>query len=151
MLTWLEMTALATWVREGESLWAFPTVLTLHTFGLGMLVGAASVVNLRLLGIGWRAPLAAFRSLFPVMWVGFWLNAITGTMLFMAQASNRGGSLFFMAKMAFVIIGVVSTLLIKRRAFDVQPDTFVPARGLAMVSVVAWTAAITAGRLLAYV
>ena len=151
MLTWLEMTSLATWVREGESLWAFPTILTLHTFGLGLLVGAASVVNLRLLGIGWRAPLASFRSLFGVMWAGFWLNAITGTMLFMAQASNRGASLFFGAKMLFVIVGVVSTVLIKRRAFDVPPDTLVPARGLAMLSFAAWTAAITAGRLLAYV
>jgi hypothetical protein len=151
LFTWLEMTSLATWVREGESLWAFPTVLTMHTFGLGMLVGAAAVVNLRLLGIGWRAPLAAFRSLFRVMWIGFWLNAITGTMLFMAQASNRGTSWFFMAKMAFVAIGVYSTIMIERRVFDAPPDTAVPARSLAMASFFAWTAAITAGRLLAYV
>ena len=151
LFTWLEMTSLATWVREGESLWAFPTVLTVHTFGLGMLVGAAAVVNLRLLGIGWRAPLTAFRSLFRVMWLGFWLNAITGSMLFIAQASNRGTSLFFLAKMVFVAIGVYSTIMIKRRVFDAPPDTAVPARSLAMVSLVAWTAAITAGRLLAYV
>ena len=31
MLPWLEATALATWVRESPSLWAYPTVLTLHT------------------------------------------------------------------------------------------------------------------------
>ncbi len=151
LFTWLEATSLATWVREGESLLAFPTVLTLHTFGLGLLVGSATVVNLRLLGIGWRAPVGAFRSLFPVMWAGFWLNAVTGTMLFMAQATNRGTSLFFMAKMAFVIIGVVSTILIKRRVFDAPPELVTPARALAMISFIAWTAAITAGRLLAYV
>ena len=151
LFLWLEATSLATWVREGESLLAFPTILTLHTFGLGLLVGAAAVINLRLLGIGWRAPLDAFRSLFPVMWAGFWLNAITGTMLFMAQASNRGTSLFFLTKMAFVAIGVVSTVLIKRRVFDARPDVTRPGRGLAMLSFVAWTAAITAGRLLAYV
>jgi hypothetical protein len=151
MLTWLEMTSLATWVREGESLWAFPTVLTMHTFGLGLLAGTAAVVNLRLLGIGWRAPLASFRSLFPVMWGGFWLNAVTGSMLFIAQASNRGASLFFMTKMIFVAIGVASTVLIQRRVFDAPPDTPVPARGLAMLSLFAWTAAITTGRLLAYV
>lgn len=151
LFTWLEMTSLATWVREGESLLAFPTVLTLHTFGLGLLVGAAVVVNLRLLGIGWRAPLASFQSLFPVMWIGFWLNAITGTMLFMAQATNRGTSTFFLAKMIFVAIGVFSTVMIRRRVFDAPPDAAVPARSLALVSLVAWTAAITAGRLLAYV
>ena len=151
LFTWLEMSSLATWVREGESLWAFPTVLTVHTFGLGILVGAAAVVNLRLLGIGWRAPLSAFRSLFKVMWIGFWLNAITGTMLFVAQASNRGTSLFFLAKMVFVAIGVASTLLIQRQVFDAPTDVARPARGLAMLSFVAWIAAITAGRLLAYV
>ena len=151
LFTWLETTSLATWVREGESLLAFPTVLTLHTFGLGLLVGAATVVNLRLLGIGRRAPVGAFRSLFPLMWAGFWMNAITGTMLFMAQATNRGTSLFFLAKMVFVVIGVVSTVLIKRRVFDAPPDIVTPARGLAMISFIAWTAAITAGRLLAYV
>ena len=151
LFTWLEATSVATWVREGESLLAFPTILTLHTFGLGLLVGAAAVINLRLLGIGWRAPIGAFRSLFTVMWAGFWLNAITGTMLFMAQATNRGTSVFFLAKMAFVVIGVVSTVLIKRRVFDAPPDIVTPARALAMVSFIAWTAAITAGRLLAYV
>jgi hypothetical protein len=151
LFTWLETTSLATWVREGESLWAFPTVLTLHTFGLGLLVGAAAVVNLRLLGIGRGASLASFRSLFAVMWVGFWLNAITGSMLFMAQATSRGTSTFFLAKMIFVGIGVVSTILIKRRVFDAPPDIVVPARALAMLSLIAWTAAITTGRLLAYV
>jgi hypothetical protein len=151
LFTWLEMTSVATWVREGESLWAFPTVLTMHTFGLGLLVGAAAVMNLRLLGIGWRAPIGSFRSLFTVMWAGFWLNAITGTMLFMAQAGNRGTSTFFLAKMMFVAVGVASTMLIKRRVFDAPPDTAVPARSLAMVSFIAWTAAITTGRLLAYV
>ena len=40
VLNWLEATGLSTWVREGESIWAFPTILTLHTFGLGLLVGA---------------------------------------------------------------------------------------------------------------
>lgn len=151
LFTWLEMTSLATWVREGESLLAFPTVLTLHTFGLGLLVGAATVVNLRLLGIGWRAPIPSFGSLFPLMWTGFWLNAITGTMLFMAQATTRGASTFFMAKMVFVGIGVGSTVLIERRILNSPPDPRFPARALAMVSLAAWTAAITAGRLLAYV
>ena len=39
----------------------------------------------------------------------------------------------------------------RRRVFDAPPDTAVPARSLAMLSLFAWTAAITAGRLLAYV
>ena len=92
LLTWLESTGLSTWVREGESIWAFPTILTLHTFGLGLLVGANTIVNLRLLGIGRRVPLEPLRPLFSVMWGGFWLNAFTGSLLFAADATERGTS-----------------------------------------------------------
>ncbi len=156
MLGWLESTAFSVWVREGETIWAFPTILTLHTFGLGLLVGTAAVVNLRLLGlgIGPRLPLSPLRSLFGVMWGGFWLNLVTGSMLFVADASRRGPSVLFWTKILFVAIGISTTVLIKRAVFDTPADPTVPeppARTLALLSLFAWTAAIVAGRLLAYV
>lgn len=153
LLTWLETSSLSIWVREGESIWAFPTILTLHTFGLGLLVGAAAVVNLRLLGIGRRLPLAPFRQLFNVMWLGFWLNLVTGSLLFAADATARGTSAFFLMKLVFVAIGVATTVLIQRSAFADRPEATAPAspKLLALVSLAAWTAAITTGRLLAYV
>lgn len=151
VLGWLEMTAFSVWVREGDTIWAFPAVLTLHTFGLGLLVGASAVVNLRLLGIGRRMPLAPMRPLFSVMWIGFWLNLVTGSMLFAAEATQRGPSMFFWTKLLFVAIGVASTVLIKRAAFDASEKTAPPPRLLASLSLLSWTSAIVAGRLLAYV
>ena len=152
VLNWLETTGISTWVREGESIWAFPTILTLHTFGLGLLVGANAIVDLRLLGIGRRVPLDPLRPLFSVMWGGFWLNAVTGSLLFAADATGRGTSVFFMMKLVFVAIGVATVISIKRSVFDAPPDapTASP-KLLAFVSLAAWTAAITAGRLLAYI
>ena len=51
---------------ESPSVWAFPTVLTLHTTGLAVLVGASWLLDLRLLGISNRnIPLSAFRWVFP--------------------------------------------------------------------------------------
>jgi hypothetical protein len=154
-LAWLEGTGLATWVREGESLWAFPMVLTLHTFGLGILVGMAAIVDLRLLGIGRPLPLAPMRTLFRIMWFGFAVNLVTGTLLFAAQATTRGASLFFLTKMALVAIGVAATVLIGRRVMGEAREPAGAAsggaRGLAVLSIVAWTAAVCAGRLLAYV
>ena len=85
-LTALEQTGLATWVRESNSLWAYPTVLTLHTVGLGVLVGANWALDFRLLGVAPRVPLAPLRRLFPLMWFGFWINAVTGVLLLMADA-----------------------------------------------------------------
>jgi alkylation response protein AidB-like acyl-CoA dehydrogenase len=54
---WLESTALSTWVRESGSLWAYPMVLTAHTVGMSLLVGANAVIDLRLLGVAPRVPL----------------------------------------------------------------------------------------------
>ena len=88
LFAWLESSALSTWVSEADTVWAYPTVLTLHTLGLGVLVGASAVVDLRLLGIAHRIPLGPMRSLFRFMWIGFWINAVTGSMLFAADATT---------------------------------------------------------------
>jgi hypothetical protein len=155
LLTWLEGSGLGTWVREGSSILAFPMILTLHTFGLGLLAGASAVVNVWLLGGAGAPPLASMRTLFRVMWAGFWLNLVTGSLLFAAQASVRGTSPFFLAKMGMVVLGVIATVAIQRRIFAPAAAPAVTTgptlRRLAIVSLVAWTAAITAGRLLAYV
>ncbi|MBI4887403.1 MAG: hypothetical protein HY824_09935 [Acidobacteria bacterium] len=152
-LMWLESSGFSTWVREGESIWAFPTILTLHTFGMGLLAGTSVVVDLRLLGIGRRVPLEPLRPLFSVMWGGFWLNLVTGSMLFAADATKRGTSTFFLAKLVFVAIGVWAMVLIKRSVFDAPADSAAAAsaKRLAWMSILAWTAATTAGRLLAYI
>jgi hypothetical protein len=56
-LSSLEGSAFGTWLRESGSIWAYPAVLTLHTMGLGVLVGASTVLDLRLLGWAPRIPL----------------------------------------------------------------------------------------------
>jgi hypothetical protein len=154
ILAWLEASSLSTWVREGETIWAFPTVLTLHTFGMGLLVGCSIVISLRLLGIGRRLPIAPLQSLFTVMWGGFWLNLVTGSLLFAADATKRGTDPLFMTKLVFVGIGVATIVLMRRNVFDApDPDAAAAASGkmLGIVALASWTAAVTAGRLLAYV
>ena len=46
----IEDSGLSTWLRESESPFAFYFVLLFHTFGLALLVGANTVVDLRILG-----------------------------------------------------------------------------------------------------
>jgi hypothetical protein len=154
VLAWLEASSLSTWVREGETIWAYPTILTLHTFGMGLLVGCSIVISLRLLGIGGRLPIAPLRSMFTVMWGGFWLNLITGSLLFAADATRRGVDPLFITKLVFVAIGVSTIVLIRRTVFD-APDANAAAaasgKTLGILALTAWTAAVTSGRLLAYV
>ena len=65
--TSLESTSFATWLRESNTIWAYPTVLTLHTVGLALLVGASMALDLRLLGFAPRIPVATLSKSFRVM------------------------------------------------------------------------------------
>jgi hypothetical protein len=154
MLTSMAQSAFSTWLLSSNSIWAYPTVLTLHTFGMMVLVGAAMMIDLRLLGFARTIPLQSIERLFRVVWAAFALNAVTGTMLFIADADKRGPSLFFWTKLAFVALGLVITSMIRRRNFQGGAEPVVitgDAKRLAIVSLLAWSAAITTGRLLAYV
>ena len=90
MLESMSHSAFSDWLMQSNSIWAYPTVLTLHTFGMMVLVGCAWVIDLRLLGFGRAIPLKSVGTLFTVTWWAFWLNAVTGTMLFIGDASKRG-------------------------------------------------------------
>ena len=154
LFTWLEGSALSVWVREAPTIWAFATIITLHTFGMGVLVGANAVLDLRLLGVARGIPLGSMQTLFTVMWAGFWLNLVTGSILFAADATTRGPSVLFWAKIAFVAVGVLTMVRIRRDVYGAGADPVVissTAKRLAVVSLLAWVAAITSGRLLAYV
>ena len=49
---WLEQTSVGTAVRD--SLWLFPVIETIHIFGIICLVGATSILDLRLMGLTFR-------------------------------------------------------------------------------------------------
>src|SRR2546428_928814 len=59
----------------------YPTVLTLHTVGLGVLVGANAIIDWRLLGFAPRLPLPSLAPLYRFMWAGFAINTITAVLL----------------------------------------------------------------------
>lgn len=142
------------WLLGSNSIWAYPTVLTLHTFGMMVLVGACAVLDLRLLGFGRGIPLDSMQTLFRVMWGGFWLNLVTGSMLFAADATKRGTSTIFMVKLSLIALGVITIVLIKRDVYGKSPVPVTvsgTAKLLAIASLLVWGAAITAGRLLAYI
>jgi len=133
--------------------WAMPTVLTLHTTGMAVLVGASWVLDMRLLGVNRNVPLIAYRWVFRAVAIGLIVNLITGVLLFMKNATTWGTALPFLAKMAFVVASAATILPIRTYVLNSGdgPSTISDrARMLAIASIVAWTAAVTAGRLLAY-
>jgi hypothetical protein len=153
LLVWLESIPLSVWVHESPSVWAQPTVLTLHTMGMAVLVGAAWVLDLRLLGISRSIPLSDFRWVFRAVTIGLIVNLVTGILLFMARAATWGTAIPFLIKILLVVASAATLLPLRtfllRSDVDQQEITG-NVRLLAIASIVAWTAAITAGRLLAY-
>jgi hypothetical protein len=149
----LESSSLATWLRESNTIWAYPMVLTLHTVGLALLVGANATLDLRLLGFGRSIPLAVMERSFRVMWIGFWINAASGALLFVADATTKGSTRLFAMKLGLVVLGVVVIMATRRVAFGKDAEGVTVsglAKGLAALSLVIWVAAIAAGRLMAY-
>jgi len=151
LLTSIEGSTLAVWTRESPSIWAYATILTLHTAGLAVVVGVNAVVDLRLLGWAPRIPIPALRALFPIMWWGFAVNFASGLLLFMADATTKSGQAVFYVKLACITLALIVARTVSNRMRQ-QHDTSVTAtlRSLAVLSLVLWAGAIVAGRLMAY-
>src|ERR1041385_4669319 len=145
----LQNSAFSAWVVGSDSIWAYPMILTMHTLGLGIVVGSAAVLDLRLLGVGPGIPVAEMRRVFPLFWLGFYINFGRGLMLFISEAADKAAQPVFLVKLALVIIGVIVTSRLRHVAFD-APAPPVRARTLAKVSLFVWAGAIVAGRLMAY-
>jgi hypothetical protein len=150
----IEDTGISTWLRESESPFAFYFILLFHTFGLALLVGANLVVDLRLLGVARSIPLAPLKRLFPIMWIGFAMNAATGILLVFAYPTKSLTNLDFYVKLTIIGFAVWVMRKLQRQVFDDSSlsEADMTARGttLARWSLVLWFAAIAAGRLLAY-
>jgi hypothetical protein len=152
VLEWIESFSIGLWLRESPSVWSHPTVLTLHTTGMAVLVGASYVLDLRLLGINRNVPLSAFRWVFPVVAIGLTVNLITGGLLFIKNATTWGTAIPFFIKMTLVIASVATLIPLRKLVAqgELNAADAGRARVLAIVSILVWSGAVTAGRLLAY-
>ena len=157
-LAWLESTSLSVWIVESPSLLAFPGILTLHAIGMGFAVGINAALDLRILGVAPGVPVGEMRRFVPVLWFGFWLNAVSGVLLLIGYPTKALTNPVFYLKLVLIAAGMILFGRISHRVFGDgrnQPDTMEPGasrrlRRLAVVSLVCWTGAIFAGRFLAY-
>jgi glucose dehydrogenase len=149
---WLQSQSVPTWVSESDSIWGFPTVLFLHSVGMGLSAGAAFIIGLRLLGVGRPLPVSSLRVLFKIFWGGFVLNFVTGSLLFAAHATTTGYVPMYYAKLVLILVGVILLFPMRRFVDSDASDGVIPAhlRALALASLGVWIGVITTGRLIAY-
>ena len=150
----VEQTGLSVWIREADSLFAYWFILSLHAIGMGVLVGASVLIDLRILGVAQDLPLAPLKKLYPFIWVGFWIQVVSGILLLIAYPTKSLTNPDFYLKLALIAFALTFMQMLKNRVFS-DPglsETAMMAKGrvFAIWSLVFWAGAVTAGRLLAY-
>jgi hypothetical protein len=177
--TWLESTSFSVWMRESPSVFAFPIILAVHTIGLGLLAGINVALNMRILGFAARVPLDEFTRFFPFLWVGLWLNVLSGLALLAAYPTKALTNPIFYLKLGLIAVALIILRDLRRvlttDAFaSATADSPLASSGpaasqvglaavslatsvgirrakvLAVTSLVCWAGAIAAGRFLAY-
>jgi hypothetical protein len=147
----MEASGLATWVRESPSIWAYPTILMFHSIGLGILVGASMVIDLRLIGRARGLEVVDLSALFPVIWWAFAVNALTGVLLFIADATRKSAQPIFFVKLGCIVLALAVTLRTRSMLAGAGGASVKASQKmLAALSIVLWLGAIAAGRLMAY-
>ena len=125
---------------------------------MGLLVGVVCIMNLRILGFFRPIPFPGLSMWFPVILVGFLVNLISGTTLYLSDPANLVKNWAFDVKIVLVFIGMI--LLLAMRATPAfknivnMPAAAIggtPARTVAIISLIVWLSAILSGRLTGYV
>jgi hypothetical protein len=155
ILQWLENTSLSTTLRDSPNVFLYPTILAFHTLGLAFFVGLSSAIALRVLGAAPGLPLAPFRKFYPVMWLGFAVNAVSGTLLLVIEPTKFLTMVDFYVKLIAIAGAVFANRLLYLRHFKnpapIDPNPLPRRdRALAVAILFFWAGAITAGRLTAY-
>lgn len=154
-LQWLEDTALAVSVRESS--WVYPAVETAHIIGFVVLVGAAAMFDLRLLGFARRLPVSdTARHLLRWSQLSLLVVVPSGLLLFITQATEMAANPIFRLKLVLIAAAGLNALAFHRWTFKrvAEWDQHVKAppgaKLAAVLSLALWMSVITCGRFLAY-
>jgi len=154
---WLEHTSVGTAIRE--SLWLFPVIETVHIFGIILLVGGTSILDLRLMGLTFREePVTKLaRRFLPWAWAGFIIQVTTGLLMFASEATKMYINTAFQIKMLMILAAGVNAFVFHSLAYqsvgkwEKDPVAPLSARIAGLISILFWFGIVAAGRWIAYV
>jgi hypothetical protein len=149
---WIEKTPPAHYIRESK--WIFSVAEVFHLFGLTVLLGTVLILALRLFGfVLQKKDVAAIaRELMPVSVGGLTLVLLTGTILFISEATKCWGNIAFRYKMLFLFLALLFQFTGLRKVTRAGEQRFGPAarRITAFVAVFLWFGVAIAGRAIAF-
>lgn len=153
---WLENSNLALFFRQ--SVWLYPIVEIVHIAGFSVLVGAAILFDLRLLGFSKKLPVSeCTRHL--LFWAKISLLAVlpSGFILFVVDATGMASNPAFQLKLALIGAAGLNAIIFQRfivgsvASWNEHKPTPLAAKLSGVVSIILWLAVISCGRLIAYV
>ncbi|HVY89046.1 MAG TPA: DUF6644 family protein [Hyphomonadaceae bacterium] len=127
-----------------------------HVVALMLFAGTILMVDLRMLGIAFRSvPYSALNDrVLPLTIAGFVLVVATGVLLFLSNPVHYYHSLFFRAKMVFLVVAAVNIFWFHYRVqksqaeWDAMPSPPAKVKLAAAVSLSSWVLVIVFGRLI---
>jgi hypothetical protein len=150
----IEETGLSIWIRESSSVFSFWFILSMHAIGMGLLVGASVLIGLRILGFAPDLPLAPLKRFYRFIWVGFWIQVVSGILLLIGYPTKSLTNPLFYVKLTLIGFAMASMQMLRNRVFadSSLSEAAMMAKGRvgAICSLIFWVGAVTAGRLLAY-
>jgi len=150
----IEESGISTWIRDSLSFFAYWFILSFHAIGMGLLVGASVVIDLRILGVARDLPLSPLKGLYGIIWTGFWIQVASGLLLLIAYPTKAFTNPDFYLKLTLIGLAVAFMQKLRQRVFSdstlTEPEMMTKGKALATWSLVFWVGAVTAGRLLAY-
>jgi hypothetical protein len=152
---WLETTAIADAIRTYR--WMYPAFETAHYLGIAMLVGGIMLIDLRLLGIAKTLPLRSMMGLVRWVWVGFVVNLVSGSLIFIYGAAGFSASPAFRLKIVLILLAGINAMIFTiamARSGDKWFDSGrvpIAIKGVATASFVLWLGVVTTGRWMAYI
>ena len=152
----IEGSAFAAAVRQ--STWAYMAANVGHILSLLVFFGAIVVMDLRLAGaFAATWPAALLRAARRIAILGFLGLVVTGSVLFVAEASHVIVNPVYQVKLALIALGLINIawfeFFIAPQVKDLAPLTRMPpaARFAGIASIMIWFAVAACGRLIAYV
>ena len=146
----LEATSIAQLLRGSR--WGYAAVSFAHSLGFALLIGAVVPLNLRLLGLWPAIPRPqVMRVLVPAAAFGLALAVPMGLLLFSVRAQDYSEIIFLQAKLALIVIGIVSAVTVHLRyGFALEGASEKQLRAHGIVSLGCWLGALACGRLIAF-
>ena len=136
------------WLAQAmkHSSWLYPTVETMHLWGIGMLFGSVVIMDLRILGVASKINLSDLSRLgVLVALLGFGLAVLTGSLMFITQASELISSRLFILKMCLIFLLLANAIILRIRTVSNGIS-----KAQALISLAGWACVIGMGRWLAY-